>query len=82
MLVRHHHDGKVYVVEVPEGTRLYRSKRTGMSILFIPWEGRDMPVFEEPGELILQLAEAGLYGMRLVAAEGPKGTVETGRDRG
>lgn len=82
MLVRHHHEGLVYVVEVPEGTRLYRSKLTEMSTLYVLWDGIEHPVFDEPGELIVQLAEAGWYGMRLIEVEGPRGAVETSHDRG
>ena len=73
MLVRHHHGGRRYVVEFPEGTRLYRSRRTGMTLLHVPYKGRDVPVFDEPGELIVQLAEAGRYGLRLLRVE-PSGS--------
>lgn len=71
MLVKHHHGGRVYVVEFPEGTRVHRSRLTGMTSLYVPFKGREVPVFDEPGELIIQLAEAGRYGMRLVRVEGP-----------
>ncbi|MDB5350130.1 MAG: hypothetical protein JWN86_1377 [Planctomycetota bacterium] len=30
---------------------------------------RVVPVFDEPGELIVQLAEAGSYGLRLLGVE-------------
>ena len=66
MLIRHHHGGWVFVVEFPEGTKYYRARLTGMTVLSIPWEGRQVPVFDEPGELIVQLAEAGSYGLRLL----------------
>jgi hypothetical protein len=82
MLVRHHHDGRVYVVEFPEGTRVHRSVRAGEGMLIVPWEGRDVPIFEKPGELIVQLAEGGDYGMRLVAVEGPQEDGGEGRDYG
>jgi hypothetical protein len=73
MLVRHHHDGRQYIIEFPDGTRVHRSKGTGMSLLFVPWQGREVPVFDQPGELIVQLAEAGKYGLRLLRIE-PSGT--------
>jgi hypothetical protein len=73
MLVRHHHCGQVFVVEFPDGTRVYRAKGTGMSVLFVPWHGREVPVFDQPGELIVQLAEAGKYCLRLLRIE-PSGT--------
>ena len=40
-----------------------------MTLLHVPWEGREVPVFDEPGELIVQLAEAGSYGLRLLRIE-------------
>ena len=66
MLVRHHHAGRWYVVEFPEGTRVYRSQLTGMTLLHVPYGGRDVLVFDEPGELIVQLARSGSYGLRLL----------------
>jgi len=69
MLVRHHHAGRWYVVEFPEGTRVYRSRLTGMTLLHVPHEGRDVLVFDQPGELLVQLSEAGRYGLRLLAIE-------------
>jgi hypothetical protein len=69
MLVRHHHRGKVFVVQFPDGTRAYRARLTGMSVLFVPWQGREVPVFDQPGELIVQLAEAGKYGLGLLRIE-------------
>ena len=69
MLVKHHHGGRRYLVEFPEGTRIHRSRVTGMTQLHVPYEGRDVPVFDDPGELIVQLAEAGRYGLRLVTVE-------------
>lgn len=69
MLVRHHHQGQVFVVEFPDGTRVYRAKLTGMTVLSVPWEGRAVPIFDEPGELIVQLAESRSYGLRLLEVE-------------
>jgi hypothetical protein len=69
MLVRHHHAGRCSVVEFPEGTRVHRSRLTGMTSHYVPFRGREVPVFDEPGELVVQLAEAGRYGMRLLAIE-------------
>jgi len=66
MLVSHHHGGRRYVVEFPEGTRVHRSRETGITLLNVPYMGRDVPVFDMPGELIVQLAEAGSYGLRLL----------------
>jgi len=83
MLVSHHHRGRRYVVEFPDGTRVHRSKGTGMSLLHVPWEGRVVPVFDEPGELIVQLAEAGSYGLRLMEVEpsGAGGCLDQKPDR-
>ena len=52
----------MYVVEVPEGTRVHRSRLTAMTSLYVPYMGREVPIFDEPGELVVQLAEAGRYG--------------------
>lgn len=71
MLVKHHHGGCVYVVEFPEGTRVHRSRLTGLTSLYVPYKGREVPVFDEPGELVVQLAEDGRYGMRLITVERP-----------
>ncbi len=40
-----------------------------MTVLFVPWDGKDVPVFDIPGELIVQLARSGSYGLRLVLEE-------------
>jgi hypothetical protein len=48
----------------------HRSRLTGMTVINVPWEGREVPVFDQPGELIVQLAEAGRYGLRLVSVGG------------
>lgn len=66
MIVRHHHEGRWHVVQFPEGTRVYRSSLTGMTVLSVPWKSREIPVFDDPSELIVQLAGAGTYGLRLV----------------
>lgn len=67
--VRHHHEGLWYVVEFPEGTRMHRARLAGITVLFVPWEGREVPVFDVPGQLIVQLARCGDYGLRLVAED-------------
>ena len=69
MLVRHYHGGRWYYVEFPEGTRVHRSRLTGMTSLYVPFKGREVPVFDEPGELVVQLAESGKYGLRLLRIE-------------
>jgi hypothetical protein len=71
MLIKHHHNGRWYVVEFPDGTRVHRSRPTGMTMLTVPWEGRSVPVFDEPSELIVQFAESSKYGLRLVKVERP-----------
>jgi hypothetical protein len=40
-----------------------------MSLLSVPWVGRDVPVFDWPSELIVQLAQSGQYGLRLLSVE-------------
>lgn len=70
MIVRHHHDGKVHVIEVPPGSRLKRSEAAGESAIFVPTEeGGETPIFEVPGELLIEVARAGRYGLRLIRVE-------------
>ena len=70
MLVKHHHNGRVYLVEFPDGSRVRRSEAAGESAIFVPVEwGGEIPIFEVPGELMVELAQAGRYGMRLLGIE-------------
>lgn len=73
MLIRHHFDGQVFLIEAP-GSRVRRSEAAGESVLYVQVEGREVPVFEEPPELIVELARAGKYGLRLLAIEERSGT--------
>jgi hypothetical protein len=59
MIVRHHHDGKVYVIEFPEGSRVRRSEAAGEGVVYVPLEGAEITIFEKPPELIVELAENG-----------------------
>jgi hypothetical protein len=76
MLFRHRHEGLWHVVAAPEGTRVFRSALAGEGMLIVPWGERDVPIFEEPSGLIVRLAEAGRYGLRLMRIEepGPSGS--------
>jgi len=70
MLVRHHNGGRVYLIEFPDGSRVRRSEAAGESAIFVPVEGGgEAPVFEVPGELLVQVARAGRYGLRLLGVE-------------
>lgn len=69
MIVRHHHDGRVYIIRVPDGSRVRRSGAAGEGAVFVPVEGGEVPVFEEPGELMVELAQARRYGLRIVRVE-------------
>lgn len=70
MIVRHHHDGRLYVIEVPPGSRVRRSEAAGESVVLVPIEGGgEVPIFEVPGELLVRLAEAGRHGLRLIGVE-------------
>ena len=78
MLVRHHHAGRVYQIEFPEGCLVQRCKGVGFTIVWVPDPdgGRDHFVPDWPGELIVGLARAGKYGLRLVSerpAQAPAG---------
>lgn len=69
MIVRHHHAGRVYLIEVPEGTEVDRATLTGVTVLVVPCEGRRVPVFDRPSKLVVRFAQAGIYGLRLLGME-------------
>jgi hypothetical protein len=69
MIVRHHHAGKVFLIHCPAGSRLRRSNATGESVVYVTTEGGEVPLFEEPTDLLVQLAEEGRYGLRLIGVE-------------
>jgi hypothetical protein len=69
MIVRHHHGGKVYSIELPPGSRVRRSLAAGEGVVFVPHEGGEIPVFEVPGKLMVELARAGRHGLRLLGVE-------------
>ena len=71
MLVRHRHKGLWYVIEAPPGSRVFRSRLTGIGMLMVPHEGGEVPVFDWPSELLVRLAGTGTYGLRLLRTEGP-----------
>lgn len=57
MLVRHDHDGNVYLIEFPPGSRVSRSVDEGKIAICVPGEAGEIPIFEERGELIVKLAK-------------------------
>lgn len=69
MLIRHYHDQKVYQILCPAGSRFRRSEATGESVLYVPTEGGEVPLFEEPSDLLVQLSSEGRYGLRLLRVE-------------
>jgi hypothetical protein len=69
MIVRHHHDGKVYSIELPPGSRVRRSVAAGEGVVYVQTNEGEVPIFEEPPELMVELAEAGRYGLRLLRIE-------------
>lgn len=71
MIVRHHCGGKVYLIEFPPGSRVHRSVAAKESVAFVQTPNGEVPIFEKPGVLMVQLAQAGMYGLRLVGVEGP-----------
>lgn len=74
MIVRHHHDGKVYLIEVPPGSRIGRSEAAEESVIFVPAGEGEIPIFEEPPELLLHLAHSGRHGLRLLGVEDVQGS--------
>lgn len=69
MIVRHHHAGKVYVIDVPPGSHVRHSELAGESVLYVPTEGGEVPLFEQPPTLLVQLAREGRHGLRLIGVE-------------
>jgi hypothetical protein len=69
MLVRHHHDGRVFEIEFPEGSRVYRCKTMEFSVIWVPDAagGDDHPVPDRPAELMVQLAGSGTHGLRVIS---------------
>ena len=70
MQVKHHAQGKFYVIECPEGTRLVRRTSVGEVVthdhLVVPLNGKDVRIPAEPPELLPMLAESGNFGIALV----------------
>ena len=67
----HRHGGRWYVVEFPAGTRVHRSRLTGMTLLTVPWQGRQVPGLRRARWAHRpQLARSPRrYGLRLVEEE-------------
>ena len=69
MIVRHHHYGMIFIIEFPPGSRVRRSEAAGESVVYVQTDEGEVPIFEEPTELMVQLAEKGRYGLRLLGVE-------------
>lgn len=70
VIVRHHHNGKVYIIEVPDGSRVRQSEAAGEGAIFVPVEGGgEVPIFEEPSELLVELARVERHGLRIISVE-------------
>jgi hypothetical protein len=70
MRVKHHAQGKFYVIECPEGTRLVRRTSGGEAVpcdyLIVPLNGKDVRIPADSPELLPMLAESGNFGITLV----------------
>jgi predicted RNA-binding Zn-ribbon protein involved in translation (DUF1610 family) len=70
MRVKHYAQGKFYVIECPEGTRLVRRSSGGEVVkcdhLVVPLKGEDIRIPADPPELLPMLAESGNFGISLV----------------
>jgi hypothetical protein len=69
MRMRHHHEGKVYEIELPEGSRVRRCKTMAHTVIWVPDAagGDDHFVPDWPAELMIQLARSGTHGLRLIS---------------
>ena len=75
MRVKHHAQGKFYVIECPEGTRLVRRSDQPQVVeydhLVVPLNGEDIRIPADPPELLPMLAESGNFGITLVGEPVP-----------
>ncbi len=75
MRVKHHAQGKFYVIECPEGTRLVRRSEdthaTPCDHLVVPLNGKEVRIPADPPELLPMLAETGNFGVTLVGESVP-----------
>ncbi len=78
MRVKHHAQGKFYVIQCPEGTRVVRRSdlaANGEAVLHdhlvVPLNGKQVRIPTEPPELLPLLAESGKFGITLVGEPEP-----------
>jgi hypothetical protein len=82
MLLKHHAQGKFYLIACPEASRLVlRSHRCDChgnflpDLIIVPHAGREIPIRADPPALLPLLAEAGQYGLSLVGPPRPDATL-------
>ena len=75
MRVKQHAQGKFYVIECPEGTRLVRRTSGGEVVthdhLVVPLNDEKVRIPADPPELLPMLAESGNFGIALVGEPVP-----------
>ena len=75
MQVKHHAQGKFYVIECPKGTRVVRRTSGGEVVthdhLVVPLNGRELRIPADPPELLPMLAESGNFGVSLAGEPVP-----------
>jgi hypothetical protein len=78
MLVKHHAQGKFYLIDCPEGSRIIRrSDRIApgggflLDLIVVPFRGKDIPIPADPPALLPLLAEVGRCGLSLVGEPMP-----------
>jgi len=69
MRIRHYAQGKFYVIECPEGTRVVRRSEQPLDgiavshdLLIVPFKGEELRIPADPPELLPLLAESGTSG--------------------
>jgi len=82
MRVRHHAQGKFYVIECPEGTRLVRRDEQPAGgemvlhdFLLVPLNGKQVRIPADPSELLPLPAESGNFGISLAGEPEPDATL-------
>ena len=78
MRIRVYSNGKFYLIECPEGSRVVRCPvqciadfALAHDLLLVPFQGREIAIPSDPPELLPLLAESGRCGLSLVSKPVP-----------
>lgn len=71
MRVRVYSNGRIYLIECPEGSRVVRHAAEPHDVLIVPFEGQELVIPSDPAELLPLLAESERYGLSLIGEPVP-----------